>query len=105
MKTGVAVMVGVFVDAPIVGVLVGVNVGGTGVGVLQKAADEGKYSIGVDSNQNHLQPGTMLTSMVKKVGEAAYASFTDANSTILSIEEVQGWNPGQKGRIHFYILI
>lgn len=30
------------------------------------------------------------------------ASFTDANSTILSIEEVQGWNPGQKGRIHFY---
>ena len=30
--------------------------GGTGVGVLQTAADEGILSIGVDSNQNHLHP-------------------------------------------------
>lgn len=39
--------------------------GGTGIGVYQAAKDEGKLAIGVDSNQNHLQPGTMLTSMVK----------------------------------------
>ena len=38
----------------------------------QAAKDEGKFAIGVDSNQNHLQPGTMLTSMVKSVGLAAY---------------------------------
>ena len=31
--------------------------GGTGVGVLQAAADEGILSIGVDSNQNYLHPG------------------------------------------------
>ena len=31
--------------------------GGTGVGVLQTAADEGILSIGVDSNQNYLHPG------------------------------------------------
>jgi basic membrane protein A len=36
--------------------------GGTGVGVYQAAKDAGKLAIGVDSNQNHLQPGTMLTS-------------------------------------------
>lgn len=30
------------------------------------------------------------------------ASLNDNNSTILSIEEVHGWNPGQKGRINFY---
>ena len=54
--------------------------GGSGAGVYQAAKDTGKYAIGVDSNQNYLQPGTMLTSMVKRVGDAAYASFADAKS-------------------------
>ena len=49
--------------------------GGTGIGVYQAAADAGKLAIGVDSNQNHLQPGTMLTSMVKRVDVAAYNAF------------------------------
>lgn len=46
--------------------------GGTGVGVYQAAKDSGKLAIGVDSNQNHLQPGTMLTSMLKRVDVAVY---------------------------------
>jgi basic membrane protein A len=46
--------------------------GGTGVGVLQTAADEGVYSIGVDSNQNYLHPGSVLTSMIKRVDNAVY---------------------------------
>lgn len=54
--------------------------GGTGVGVYQAAKDAGKYAIGVDSNQNHMHPGTMLTSMVKRVDVAAYNSFTDGNN-------------------------
>jgi basic membrane protein A len=49
--------------------------GGTGVGVYQAAKDAGKLAIGVDSNQNHLQPGTMLTSMVKRVDVAVYNAF------------------------------
>jgi len=49
--------------------------GGTGVGVLQTAADEGKLSIGVDSNQNYLHPGSVLTSMMKRVDNAVYAAF------------------------------
>lgn len=53
--------------------------GGTGVGVYQAAKDAGKYAIGVDSNQNHLHPGTMLTSMVKRVDVAAYNVFKSAN--------------------------
>jgi len=32
-------------------------------------------AIGVDSNQNHLHPGTMLTSMVKRVDVAVYTAF------------------------------
>jgi basic membrane protein A and related proteins len=46
--------------------------GGTGVGVLQTAADENILSIGVDSNQNHLHPGKVLTSMLKRVDVAVY---------------------------------
>ena len=46
--------------------------GGTGVGVLQTAADQGILSIGVDSNQNYLHPGQVLTSMVKRVDNAVY---------------------------------
>ncbi|TCP39929.1 BMP family lipoprotein [Rhodovulum marinum] len=49
--------------------------GGTGVGVLQTAADEGILSIGVDSNQNYLHPGQVLTSMVKRVDVAVYNAF------------------------------
>lgn len=49
--------------------------GGTGIGVLQAATDEGILSIGVDSNQNHLHPGAVLTSMLKRVDVAVYNSF------------------------------
>ena len=49
--------------------------GGTGVGVLQAAADADVLSIGVDSNQNHLHPGKVLTSMLKRVDNAVYDVF------------------------------
>ena len=52
--------------------------GGTGLGVLQTAADGGKYSIGVDSNQNYLHPGSVLTSMLKRVDVAVYNAFKGA---------------------------
>jgi basic membrane protein A len=54
--------------------------GGTGVGVYQAAKDAGKLAIGVDSNQNHLQSGTMLTSMLKRVDVAAYNVFMSAKN-------------------------
>ncbi len=50
--------------------------GGTGLGVLQTAADEGILSIGVDSNQNHLFPGKVLTSMLKRVDVAVFDAMT-----------------------------
>ncbi|NVO21799.1 BMP family lipoprotein [Donghicola mangrovi] len=50
--------------------------GGTGVGVLQAAADEGILGIGVDSNQNYMHPGKVLTSMLKRVDNAVYDAFT-----------------------------
>ncbi len=63
--------------------------GGTGVGVYQASKDAGKLAIGVDSNQNHLQPGTMLTSMVKRVDVAVYnlAKKTTPGLTVLGLKE------------------
>ena len=52
--------------------------GGTGMGVIRAVADAGKLAIGVDSNQNHLAPGSVLTSMLKRVDNAAYGTMMDA---------------------------
>jgi basic membrane protein A len=63
--------------------------GGTGVGIYQATKDAGKLAIGVDSNQNHLHPGTMLTSMVKRVDVAVYtlAKKTTPGLTVLGLKE------------------
>jgi basic membrane protein A len=73
--------------------------GGTGVGVYQAAKDAGKLAIGVDSNQNYLQSGTMLTSMLKRVDVAAYNVFMDSKNDAFTpgiqvlglAEEGVGW--------------
>ncbi len=52
--------------------------GATGLGVMQAAKDLGKLSIGCDSNQNYLQPGSVLTSAVKRVDVAVYSAFKSA---------------------------
>src|SRR5271163_4193691 len=54
--------------------------GATGQGVLKAAADGGKFGIGVDSNQNGLFPGKVLTSALKHVDVATYDSFNDAKN-------------------------
>jgi len=66
--------------------------GGTGIGVYQAAKDSKKLAIGVDSNQNHLQPGTMLTSMVKGVDVAVYntAKAHKPGMTVLGLKEGGG---------------
>jgi basic membrane protein A len=60
--------------------------GTTGLGVLQAAADAGKLSIGSDSNQNYLHPGSVLTSMLKRVDNAVYTAFKSA--------QTGSWKPG-----------
>jgi basic membrane protein A len=60
--------------------------GATGLGVLQAAKDSGRLAIGVDSNQNHIHPGTVLTSMIKRVDLAVYEAFKSARDGT--------WKPG-----------
>lgn len=54
--------------------------GATGKGVMQAAADAGLLSIGCDSNQDYLHPGSVLTSAVKRVDVAVYTVFTEAKN-------------------------
>lgn len=52
--------------------------GASGLGVYKTAKQAGRFAIGVDSNQNGLYPGTMLTSMVKRVDVVVYKAFKSA---------------------------
>lgn len=62
--------------------------GGSGLGVLRAANETGNYAIGVDTNQNGLYPGHVLTSLVKRVDYAVYDALKNSY-------EGQ-WNPGIK---------
>jgi basic membrane protein A len=65
--------------------------GATGIGVMQAAADAGLLSIGCDSNQDYLHPGSVLTSAVKRVDVAVETVFTEArNGTWKAGPEVLG---------------
>jgi basic membrane protein A len=59
--------------------------GSTGFGIMQAAKDGGILAIGVDSNQNHLHPGTMLTSLVKRVDLAVLQAFKGVKPGITSL--------------------
>ena len=63
--------------------------GSTGLGVLQAAKDLGLLGIGVDSNQNGLHPGAILTSMLKRTDVAVYESFKGVKPgvTVLGLKE------------------
>ncbi len=64
--------------------------GTTGLGVLQAAADLGLLGIGVDSNQNGLHPGHMLTSMLKRTDVAVFQAFSGVQPGITTLGLKEG---------------
>jgi basic membrane protein A len=48
--------------------------GNSGLGVYDAAAEQKKLAIGVDSNQDWIKPGFILTSMLKRVDQAVFDS-------------------------------
>jgi basic membrane protein A len=53
----------------------------TGLGVLQAAKERGLYAIGVDTNQNDIEPGYVIASDIKDVGktiEDVYKTIKDS---------------------------
>lgn len=51
--------------------------GGTGMGVIQAAKEAGHYAIGVDTDQDGIAPGAVLTSMVKRTDIAVESLVKD----------------------------
>ncbi len=51
--------------------------GRCGLGVITAAKEQGKFAIGVDSDQDDQAPGAVLTSMVKHVDEAVFQTIKD----------------------------
>lgn len=51
--------------------------GGTGLGVIQAAKETGHYAIGVDTDQDGLAPGNVLTSMIKRTDIAVETVIQD----------------------------
>jgi basic membrane protein A len=52
--------------------------GRSGEGVLSAAAETGKFAIGVDSNQDFIQPGSVIVSMLKRVDTSTFLLVKDA---------------------------
>ncbi len=64
--------------------------GTTGLGIMQATADARRLSIGVDSNQNGLHPGYVLTSMVKRVDRAVQSAFDGVKPGITALGLKEG---------------
>lgn len=64
--------------------------GTTGLGVLQAAKDLGLLGVGVDSNQNGLHPGHVLTSMLKRTDVAVYQAFQGVRPGITALGLKEG---------------
>ncbi len=69
----------------------------TGNGVLEAAAEEGRYAIGVDSNQNGIQPGAVITSDLKNVGDAIYDVYKTIKDGTFKPGAVLEYGLAQKG--------
>lgn len=67
--------------------------GKTGEGVFEAAKEQGKYAIGVDTDQRYINPDVIVASMVKKVGQSIY-------DTIIKIQN----NEIEKGKVIYYGL-
>jgi basic membrane protein A and related proteins len=64
--------------------------GTTGLGVLQTAKDLGLLGVGVDSNQNGLHPGAVLTSLLKRTDVAVYSAFKGVQPGVTTLGLKEG---------------
>ncbi len=55
--------------------------GASGMGIFDAAEEKKKYAIGVDSNQNWVKPGLILTSMLKKIDQAVFKAIEEVSKS------------------------
>jgi len=77
--------------------------GKSGEGVLQASKEQGKFSIGVDSDQDYMQPGSVITSMLKRVDLAVLEAVKELRSGELAGgTKVFGLKEGMVGSTFLY---
>lgn len=79
----------------------------TGVGGLQEAQKQGKYSIGVDSDQFFLAEKSVIASMVKNIDVAIYNALQDYmknNASFQQKDMVFGLQDGGVGLTQIHVL-
>lgn len=60
-----------------------------GLGILEAANETGVYSIGVDSNQNNIYPGSVLTSMLKQIDNTVFNALKQFKDGELKFNTVE----------------
>lgn len=71
--------------------------GGAGLGVLQAAEETDNYAIGVDANQNALNEGYVLASMLKNIGVSIQSAVDDYAAGELAMGEVTEYGLANDG--------
>jgi basic membrane protein A len=71
--------------------------GATSAGVIEAAKESKIFAIGVDSNQNYMAPGSVLTSMVKRVDTQAYEMIKAVNAGTFKGGEVKYYGLAEDG--------
>jgi basic membrane protein A len=71
--------------------------GATSAGVIDAAKSTKTLAIGVDSNQNYMAPGNVLTSMVKRVDTQAYDMIKAVNGGTFKGGEVKYYGLAEDG--------
>jgi basic membrane protein A len=71
--------------------------GGAGIGVLKAAAAAKRYAIGVDANQNALQPGYVLASMLKNIGQSLSSAVDRSAAGTLKYGQTTAYGLANKG--------
>ena len=71
--------------------------GSTGNGAYEAAAETGNFAIGVDSNQDYVQPGTMITSMMKNVDFAVYTAIADRIAAGSATSAINSYGSAENG--------
>ncbi len=71
--------------------------GGAGPGVFKAAADQNRYAIGADSNQNGLQKGHILASMLKNIGQSLFSAVKATEAGTLKYGETTEYGLANDG--------
>ena len=71
--------------------------GKTGEGVFEAAEEQGGYAVGVDTDQRHINPESIVASMVKEVGKSIYDTIENIQNDNIEPGKVIRYGLEQEG--------